>query len=92
MKVVYTAEALRNLEAILEYIAAHLPAAYEGFEARLNAIERRIGQFPHSAREVIGRPGVRVVPMLRYPYKFFYQVNMDVVEILHIHHGARQDP
>jgi hypothetical protein len=36
------------------------------------------------------RPGVRVVPLGRYPYKIFYRVQDGVLEILHIHHAARE--
>jgi toxin ParE1/3/4 len=36
------------------------------------------------------REGVRVAPLGRYPYKIFYRVAGDTVEILHIHHAARQ--
>ena len=92
MKVVYTDEALHDLDDILKYIAANFPAAYQGFASRLQAVERRIGQLPQSARPVTGRPGVRVVPLLRYPYKVFYRVTSDAVEILHVHHSARREP
>jgi toxin ParE1/3/4 len=92
MKVVYTDEALHDLDDILTYIAAKFPAAHQGFELRVTAIERRIGQWPQSARQVDGRPGVRVVPLIRYPYKIFYRVTPSAVEILHIHHSARRDP
>ena len=30
----------------------------------------------------------RVVPLVRYPYKMFYRVTPDAVEILYIHHAA----
>jgi hypothetical protein len=30
------------------------------------------------------------VPLGRYPYKIFYRVIADTIEILHIHHAARQ--
>jgi hypothetical protein len=46
---------------------------------------------PESARRIPERPGVRVVPLIRYPYKIFYHVVGDTVEILHIHHAARDD-
>jgi toxin ParE1/3/4 len=92
MRVVYTDEALHDLDDILRYIAANFPAAYQSFELRLRAVERRIGQLPHGARKVADRPGVRVVPLIRYPYKVFYRVTPDAVEILHIHHTARRDP
>jgi toxin ParE1/3/4 len=92
MKVVYTDEALHDLDDVLRYIALNFPAAYRGFEARLCAAERRIGQWPQSARNVAHRPGVRMVPLTRYPYNIFYRVTPDSVEILHIRHSARQDP
>ncbi len=86
MKVVYTDEALHNLDEILAFIAANYPTVLAAFELRLRAVERRIGRWPHSATEVEQRPGVRVVPLLRYPYKVFYQVTADAVEIVYIHH------
>jgi hypothetical protein len=45
-----------------------------------------------TAQEVVGRPGVRVVPLLRYPYKVFYRSTGDTIEILYIHHIARDEP
>ena len=90
MKVVYTDEALRNLDDILGYIASHYPTIATSFEMRLRAIVTRLGAWPESAQEVTERPGVRVVPLIRYPYKVFYRVTGEAVEILYIHHAARQ--
>jgi toxin ParE1/3/4 len=53
---------------------------------------RRIGTWPKSAEAVTQRPGVRVVPLIRYPYKIFYRITDEAVEILHIHHAVRQEP
>jgi toxin ParE1/3/4 len=86
MKVVYTAEALNDLDQILAFIAANYPTISEAFQLRLRSV---IGKWPQSAQEVAERPGVRVVPLVRYPYKIFYQLAGDAVEILHIHHAAR---
>ncbi len=91
MKVVYTDEALHDLDEILTYIAANFPAAYQGFERQLRAVERRIGQWPKSARQVAERPDVRVVPLIRYPYRVFYRATPASVEILHIRHSARRE-
>jgi plasmid stabilization system protein ParE len=55
-------------------------------------IGERIGQFPHGYQEVAERPGVRRVPMVRYPYLIFYKVQDDEVVVLRIVHGARKEP
>jgi len=92
MKVVYTDEALENLASILAYIASNYPTVYEAFRIRLLSVIARIGRWPDSAQEVIGRPGIRVVPLMRYPYKVFYRNAGQAIEILYIHHIAQDEP
>ena len=92
MRVVYTREALRELDGILKMTAAEFPAAYDGFVLRVRSVERRIALWPESALSVAEQPGVRMVPLVRYPFKLFYRVTSDTVEILHIHHAARRVP
>jgi len=92
MKVIYTEDALRDLDEILTFIRANYPFIASAFIRRLEAIERRIARWPESAEEVEQRPDVRMVPFIRYPYKLFYQAGKDAVEIVHIHHAARRDP
>jgi plasmid stabilization system protein ParE len=89
MKLVFTDEALRDLDDILTYINLHYSGVLPAFELRLRAVLDRLISFPESAQEVLQRPGVRMVPLLRYPYKIFYQVSGDTIEVLHIHHGAQ---
>ena len=91
MKVVFTDDALRDLDEILQYISEHYPAVYRQFETRLRTIVTRIGTWPESAQEVDQRPGIRSVPFIRYPYKIFYQVLTDRVDVLHVHHSARDN-
>jgi plasmid stabilization system protein ParE len=92
MKVSYTDEALRDLDEILEFIESNYPTILAAFEERLRAIEQRIGRWPKSAEEIVQRPGVHVVPFIRYPYKLFYQIANDAIEVLYIHHAARWEP
>ena len=92
MRVVLTDHALGDLDEILSAIRLSFPGALAGFEARMGASLRRIGQWPESAERVAGWPGVRVVPLVRYPYKIFYRITTDAVEILHIHQTARRGP
>ena len=90
MRVVYTAAALRDLDEIADWLAVHYPAIAPSVEQRIRAVAARIGRWPESARRSARRAGVRVVPVGRYPYRIFYRVTDDAVEILHIHHAARQ--
>jgi plasmid stabilization system protein ParE len=56
MKVVFTDDALRDLDEILRYISMNYPGVYAPFETRLRTIVTRIGNWPeilhvhHSAR------------------------------------------
>jgi plasmid stabilization system protein ParE len=35
-------------------------------------------------------PGVHELPIVRYPYKVYYEVAMEEVRILHIRHARRR--
>lgn len=90
MKVVYTAAALDDLNDISDWLAINYPAVAPAVERRIHGVVARIARWPESARRSAKRPGVRVAPLGRYPYKIFYRVTADAVEILHIHHATRQ--
>ena len=92
MRVILTDEALRDLDEILHFIGANYPAISVAFERRLRIVLERLGTWPESAQAVADRPGVRAAPLIRYPYKVFYRITENAVEILHIHHGARRQP
>jgi len=92
MRVVLTDEALRDLDAILAYTATHHPTAAAALTRRLQATLRRIGEWPESAPTVAGQPGIRMVPLVRYPFRIFYRLSADRAEILYIHHAARDLP
>ncbi|MEA2979758.1 MAG: hypothetical protein QOF09_1581 [Alphaproteobacteria bacterium] len=90
MKVVYTEEALNDLDEIASWLIVHYPAIAPAVERRIRGVVAHIARWPQSARRSAKRAGVRVVPLGRYPYRVFYRVTDNVVEILHIHHAARQ--
>lgn len=92
MKVVFTEEALQNIDEILAYTSNHYPAAYGALVVRLPSVIARVAEWPDSAQEVKERPGVRVVPLVRYPYKVFYQKTDETIEVLYVHHAARDEP
>lgn len=91
MKVEYSNRALadlRKLSAGSQATFGHRVAA--ALETRIRAIVEQIRQAPESAPRVEQRPGVRVVPLIRYPYKIFYRIADDTVRILHIRHTSRR--
>ncbi|HZE54925.1 MAG TPA: type II toxin-antitoxin system RelE/ParE family toxin [Bradyrhizobium sp.] len=90
MKVVYTDEALKDLDAIANWLIANYPAVAPAVERRIRTVIRHIMHWPESSRRSAERAGVRVAPLGRYPYKIFYRINGDTVEILHIHHAAQK--
>jgi plasmid stabilization system protein ParE len=91
MKVIWTSAALADLDNILAYTSENYPRVVNAVELRIRAVVVRIGRWPTSARLVEGRRDVRVVPLVRYPYRVFYQVRGGAIEILHIHHAAQAE-
>jgi toxin ParE1/3/4 len=77
---------------IVSYLKQNYPASAHLVQARIRIVLTRISYWPDSAREISERPGVRVVPLVRYPYKIFYRVVDETVEILHIYHTSRREP
>ena len=92
MKVVWTEAALVELDDILTYTAEHHPSHVAAIEQRIRAVVARIGGWPESARAVEQRLGVRVAPLVRYPYRIFYRLGDEAVEILHVQHTSRDEP
>jgi plasmid stabilization system protein ParE len=92
MKVRLSKLALSEFEAILTGIRAENPLAAARLEARIRRVFGRIAQFPKGAQEVENRPGIRRVPLVRYPYVIHYGIIDGDVIILRIIDGARRDP
>jgi len=90
MKVVYTEDALKDLDAIADWLIIHYPRVAPAVGRRIRSIVAHITRWPKSSRRSAKRLGVHVAPLGRYPYKIFYRINGDTVEILHIHHAARK--
>ena len=91
MKVEFTKRAVNDLREI----AAHSHQQFgqrvtAALEQRIRDITIQIGNAPDSAPRVEQRPGMRVLPLLRYPFKVFYRVVGDTVRIVHIRHTARR--
>ena len=92
MTIVYTAGARADIDDIIRYSKQHFPAQLPQLEARLMAVLERIECFPRSAPRIAKRDGVRVVPLLRYPFRIFYREIPSGVEVLYVRHTARDTP
>ena len=59
-------------------------------EIYLRATIARIAAMPESGEVIPERQSVRVIPLVRYPFRIFYTVADDAITILHIRHTARR--
>jgi toxin ParE1/3/4 len=93
MKLVYSRRALADIDGIANYYAANAsPAIAESIERRLSDVIDRICRVPEAAPRVSQRSQVRVAAVVRYPFRIFYRVRDDTIDILHIRHTSRRPP
>jgi toxin ParE1/3/4 len=91
MKLVYSRRALADLEKIATYYSAKAsPATAQSIERRLLHVIARIQRAPESAPRVAQRSQVRAVAVIRYPFRIFYRLRGDTIDILHIGHTSRR--
>jgi toxin ParE1/3/4 len=75
MNVCYAPRAVADLASIGEYTrGAFGNTAASALEIYISATIARIAAMPESGEVVPERQGVRVVPLIRYPFRIFYTV------------------
>jgi toxin ParE1/3/4 len=86
--VVYTSQAERDYDDIIDYLDTHSPPAANRFATGVATKCRLLSKFPRlgRARDEL-HPGIRSV--LVGMYLIFYRVTDAAVEIVRILHGAR---
>ena len=89
MRVRYTSEAFADRERIIEYLRERSPGGARNVAASLRDAVAQLGGHPLSGYQT-NNPAVRVLFIVRYPYKIFYRVR-ETVEILHIRHTSRRE-
>ncbi len=92
MRIIWSAEAVRDLASLRAYIAEESPEAAQRTVLRIvQIIEDVLPTNPHMGRP--GRvPGTRELVVARTPYIVPYRVRDKTLEILRVHHGARRWP
>jgi toxin ParE1/3/4 len=89
MRVRYTPRAFSDRERIIEYLRERSPVGARNVAASIRDAVAQLHEHPLSGYRT-NDPEVRVVFLVRYPYKIFYRVR-EIVEILHIRHTARRE-
>jgi plasmid stabilization system protein ParE len=93
MKLVYSRRALADLDEIaIHYSTNAGPAIARSIERRFVEVIERICRAPEAAPRVSKRSQVRVVTVVRYPFRIFYRRRDDTIDILHIRHTSRRPP
>jgi plasmid stabilization system protein ParE len=90
MKVHFTAAALADINEIREFLLSNYPTVAPLVEQRIRTVTERLRFWPESSPRVFERPEIRATPLGRYPYRIFYTIKDEAVEILHIHHTSRR--
>ena len=90
MTIEYSNRAVGDLRKLGDSSLQYGEAVAIAVEARLREILDHVATYPEAAEQISERPGVHVVPLVRYPYKIFYRVLKDRIRILHIRHTSRK--
>lgn len=92
MKRRYRPAALAQLDKIFAYIQERDPKAAQRVIERIKRSIQALSDFPYGFRQS-AIPGIRELPIIRYPYIVFYTIDETAEEvlILRVRHTAR-DP
>ena len=88
MRLRYTLPALADLNAVLDYIAAHSPQGARRVQGRIQTIIDLLLQYPQIGRRT-NDPTIRRMVVTPYPYLIFYEATESEIIIHAIRHGAR---
>jgi toxin ParE1/3/4 len=89
-RVIWSQAALRDLEAVAEFIAQDSPAYARAVVRKLLSAGRQLEAFPFSGRAVaeVGEPTIREIMV--YSYRLIYRVSADSLVFIAVVH-SRQD-
>ena len=90
MRARFTEAALNDINEIREFLLSNYPSTAPLVEQRIRMVTGRIGAWPESSPRVAGYPGLRAATLGRYPYRVFYVIDAEAIEILHVHHTSRR--
>ena len=89
-QVSWTPQAVDDLEAICLFIARDAPSVAAVFAQRAFDVTDRLASFPESGRIVPEINNRNVREIILGNYRLIYRIRSGDVQILTVHHGARQ--
>jgi plasmid stabilization system protein ParE len=91
VKLRYTQRARTDIDGIHEYIAQHDSRAASAVVRRIQSASKLLAKYPGLGRAT-DWVGVRVFPIVPFPYLIYYRATNDALEVIHVRHGRRDEP
>jgi toxin ParE1/3/4 len=88
-EVIWTEPALRDLEAIADYIAIDSPEAAAGVVRRVYAHVAQLAEHPRSGRRVPELKRSRYREIVEPPCRIFYRIDDERVFVVHVMRAER---
>jgi plasmid stabilization system protein ParE len=85
----FTRRAENDLVEILDYLELLSPRGARKVAATLREAIGAVSDHARSGKRT-GKPAILAKIVPRYPYKIFYRLGDDSIDILHIRHAARR--
>jgi toxin ParE1/3/4 len=92
VRVIWSAEAVRCLRQIVDYIAQDSPGAARKVAARLLLRSQRLEQLPLPGRHMHEYPADELYELLERPYRMIYRRTHEGIEIVTIKHYRQRLP
>jgi addiction module RelE/StbE family toxin len=89
MKIVWSEQALHDVEHIRDYIAQDSPTYAQSFIARLLYATRHLPDFPHSGRIMPEADNPEIREVIYQGYRIIYRLRTDTIAIIMVVHGSR---
>jgi len=91
-KLIWSPQALRDLESICDYVAADSPRYAALVVERIMQGVERLASFPESGRVVPERKDLQLREVIVRPYRVVYRLRPGVVEIATVFRASRMLP
>ena len=91
-QIIWSPQALRDMEAIRAYIAEDSPRVAELVVGRIVKAVERLEAFPESGRQVPERNEPEIREVIESPYRIVYRMRAGAVEIATVFRASRLFP